>query len=230
MKKYSLLFNIICFVLFIAFTSCTSMDEYYIDYISDAEKIYPGKADSVKVYPGYERAMVSTQLSSDPKVIKLLIYWNNKQDSSVVQISNSDVGKIKKIIISPLEEGNYSFELITFDAKNNSSVTTEGFTRVYGVKYINSLRHRIISESGFNADTVAFIKWVPLSSKTLVGTTIFYLDQEDEQIKIFMPKDENITLLPNYKLGETVFYSSTYIPEETAIDTFYTSTKSLLIQ
>lgn len=229
MKKFSLLFIIICLVIFIAFTRCTSMNEYYVEYISDAEKIYPGKADSVKVYPGYERAMVSTQLSSDPKVVKLLIYWNNKQDSSVVQISNSDVGKTKRIIISPLEEGNYSFELVTFDAKNNFSVTTEGFTRVYGVNYINSLMNRIISESGFNADSVAFIKWVPINSKTLIGTTISYLDNENEQIEIFMPKNENTALLPNY-MGDTIFYSSSYIPEETAIDTFYTSIKSLIIQ
>lgn len=230
MKKVSFRNIFICIIILGVFTSCSSMDEYYADYIAGAEKIFPGKADSVRIYPGNERAMVSTQLSSDPKVVKLLIYWNNKQDSLILPVAKSEIGQTKKIIITPLKEGNYNFELLTYDDENNPSLSTEGFVRVYGEKYISSLSNRIISKSGFNANNVAYINWVPVNSKTLIGTKISYANQDNDQIEIFMGKNEKTILLTNYKPGGIIQYTSSFLPEEMAIDTFYTSVKSIVIQ
>lgn len=230
MKRNSFLHYLISAILIVIIVSCTSMDHYYEDYIPLADKIYPGKADSVFVFTGYKRALISTLLSSDPKVTELTIYWHNKQDSVVVPIVISDVGKRKEILISPLEEGTYSFELITFDAEDHSSVTTEGFVRVYGDSYIGSLSNRVIAQFGINSGNVAFIRWIPITSETLIGTKLIYKNQTGENTELIVPKDEETSLLPEYKPGEVIRYRAMFLPEKMAIDTFYTAEKNLIIQ
>lgn len=220
----------IVLISFVLFLSCTPMDNYYADFIPDAIRIYPGKVDSVLIYPGHSRLMISGQLSSDPKVVKMTVYWQNKQDSIEVSVQPSDIGKIKEILINPISEGSYNFEIFTFDVKNNSSIKTEAFGRVYGDKYINSLNNRSISLSGHHTNSNdAFIKWIPDNDLTFIGTEVTYIDKNDNQVTNIIPKDEVTTVLANYKFGSEIKYRAMFIPSPNAIDTFYSLSKTLVI-
>jgi hypothetical protein len=201
--------------------ACTPMDHYYSDLIPDADKIYPGKADSVMILSGHNRAIVNCLISSDPKVVKLKVYWQNRQDSIETEIASSDIGKRKDIVLDPLAEGTYNFELVTFDAQNNHSVTAETFGRVYGNMYISSLNNRVISSKGFDEANNAFIVWVPENTTDLIGTELHYTDMENNTVSTVIPKDETTTLLPGYKSGAGISYRAMYLPVITAIDTFY---------
>jgi len=219
----------IAIMSFILFFSCTPMDHYYSEFIPGAIRVYPGKVDSVLVSPGYNRIMLGTQLSSDPKVVKMAIYWQNKQESIEVSILPSDIGKMKEIIINPIAEGTYNFEIFTFDEKNNSSIKTETFGRVYGDRFINNLNNRSISSSGFVNSNDAFIKWIPEDDLTFIGTELTYTKQDSNDITSKIPKAEETTVLSNYKSGSEIKYRSMFIPTPTAIDTLYSPSNTLII-
>jgi len=217
-------------LMFLVFGSCTSMDEYYKEFIPLADKIYPGKVDSVEVYPGYNRLVINSLLSYDPEVVKLRIYWQNRKDSITIDIISSDIGNRKEVLLSQMEEGPYSFELVTYDAMDNNSVISEGFGRSFGDKYISTLNNRIIKESGVNSEDIPYVKWMQISSETLIGAKVFYQDQQGEIRVILSPVEDELTLLPNYVFGDTVRYCAMYMPDVTAIDTFYSEEKWIVLQ
>ena len=205
-----------------ALVACTPMDHYYSQFIPEADIIYPGKVDSVQVLPGYKRAIIDCQLSSDPKVVKLKVYWQNRQDSIERAITHSEVGKRIKIPINPMAEGSYNFEVITFDAQNNSSVRSEAFGKIYGDTYRGNLNNRIISSTGFGDDGNAFIDWIPEISTDIIGTEVQYIGEDNKLMTIDVPRDEEKTVLSGYKIGTKVRYRAIYLPVSAAIDTLYT--------
>src|SRR3546814_10319167 len=73
--------------------SCGEMDEIHRDFYEDGEIIYPGKADSLKAYPGRYRLGLSWLILADPKATRAKIFWNNRQDSlemDMVRTSHTD--------------------------------------------------------------------------------------------------------------------------------------------
>src|SRR6266699_1325579 len=88
--------------------ACTKLADSYKDFTGNGEIYYPGKADSLKIYPGRNRIMLTWLLVSDPKITKTTLYWHNKADSVVIPIQRSaGVDTIKKML-SPMPEGTYT--------------------------------------------------------------------------------------------------------------------------
>src|SRR5690606_15689496 len=94
--------------------ACSKMDDYR-KYTDEKEIVYSGKADSLVVYPGKNRLMLSWVLVSDPKISRARVYWRNKADSVEVPITTGPGVAAVKVVLENMEEGCYSFEVVTLD-------------------------------------------------------------------------------------------------------------------
>src|SRR5688572_9070841 len=140
-KKYRLLY-LSCFLLGVFIAACSKMEDTYKDYIQDGEIIYTGRVDSVKVYPGHNRIRLSMLLLSDPKITTVKVFWNEKMDSAVQNITRSPGVDTVYFLLDNMTEATYSFQIYTYDDKGHSSIKTEVIGAVYGQTYINSLFNR----------------------------------------------------------------------------------------
>lgn len=104
---------LVSLLILLGITSCTKMDEY-LKYTDGKEILYTGIPDSIAMYSGYNRVVFRGVLASDPKIAKIKIYWNLKQDSLEQDIRREGDDNVLIIPIS-LEEGTYNFEMHTYD-------------------------------------------------------------------------------------------------------------------
>src|SRR5699024_9479158 len=160
----------------------------------------------------------------DPTIEKTKIYWRNKSDSLIV---NFDVaGSLSKkdtssIIIDDLTEGVYTFQFINYDTDGNASVETEVTGKVYGNTYQRGLLPRVVANSSYNISTNELaVYWGPPSSPDLAATKLSYTDDYGMENIIDIPREQDSTILNNYVLSNSFTYSSEFIPDSAAIDTF----------
>lgn len=210
----------ICFCLVVALTtlsSCSDMEDTYMDFAKDGEIVYPEKVDSVAVYAGKNRLKLSF-VDLNLKVTDVKIYWNHKADSLEVPVTSND-GSLD-VIVPNLPGGAYSFDIYTFDKFGNISVPHIVIGNVYGENYNKTLRARIIENTNIKKDT-ALIGWFT-SSAGAISTEVKYTDNEDVDHIVYVPSSESLTHLPNFVSGRSITYRTLFLPVPTAIDTFYT--------
>lgn len=204
--------------------SCTGMDEEYKEFLKP-ETIYVGTADSLKIFPGNGRLIINFELT-DPSITKTVFYWNNKSDSMEMDISMEKTKEIINTKIENLTEGTYSFNVITYDSKGNSSITKTVVGRVYGDKYASSLLDTPIKGAYVNDKdpTKVDINWGN-PDDSAIGMEIFYTNSSDEEVFLYCPVQYKDTILVDRKESTNLRYRTLFLPEENAIDTFYTEFK-----
>ena len=210
--------------------ACEGMDETYKEFIRDGEIIYVGTADSVKIFPGRNRLKLNF-LISDPTATKVSILRNNKTDSLTIPIRRVYQTDTITAELTDLKEGSYAFDIITFDDENNSSVAVNAVGRVYGDNYMNSLLDTPVKGAYVNeADrTRVDVNW-GVADETALGSEVIYTDSSHGMHTLFVASGEPSTVLPDYLAGSSFQYRTLYLPEELAIDTFYTSYKTAVVK
>lgn len=198
--------------------SCSKMDDNHTQFTKGGEITYSKKADSIVVYAGMNRVKISF-VGLGPKVSKVRINWNHKSKSVEAPVASTN-GTLT-VIVPDLVEGAYSFDIYTIDKSGNISVPSIVTGNVYGENFANTLRVRTIEGTNINKG-VASVDWFtsPLGS---VSTEIKYTDNTGLPRTVYAPFNENITSLPKFKSGRSIIYRSLFLPEQNAIDTFYTS-------
>lgn len=216
MKKIICYLMILCGLLVY---SCKDMDSTYEEFIIPNGKIYPQKADSMKVYTGNHRVRVTWQKAKDPKVVKARVYWDNYTDSIETDIP-ADL-EIISVDINNLEEDVYTFCVKTFDAKGNVSLPSEKTKRVYGEDYLAALTGRRITS------IVPFIDRVELvlePATDLARYEVAYPVSSGEIVHAFFPVTQNRIVLNDYLPGGEFTAISYIVPEPDAIDEFVVET------
>lgn len=227
--KYIYKFLLLVFML-VSFYACDKMDSTYEEYVKDGETIYVSKVDSLVIRPGKKRILLTWALGTDPKVKKAKIFWNNGADSIEKIIERVPGVNTVDVIVNNLTEGAYTFDLYTFDDKGHKSVKVTGSGNVYGDTYQASIRNRAFKDA-LIADNVAAINWI--SETQLAYTKLTYSDKFNVTHTITIPPNQNQTLIPDFKPRSGFTYSTQYIPEPLAIDTFYTGvtvTKNIVFE
>ena len=201
--------------------SCKKMDSTFDQYVVPGGITYPGKAKSAVVRSGNNRATLTWLRGTDPLVVKARIFWNNFTDSVEVDIpANQDQ---LSYTFTDLEEDFYSFTIITYDAKGNTSVPVEVSGNVYGDRYQNRILSRPVSLAALNNSNELSIQWT--NADTLLGafaTEVEYTNLAGERkIKRFRARELSSEIL-DYKPSTSFKYRSLYLPDSLAIDTFYT--------
>ena len=209
--------------------ACTKLSDSYKEFTGNGEIYYPGKADSLKIYPGRNRILLTWLLVSDPKITKTTVYWNNKSDSAVIPVKRSGgVDTIKKML-SPMSEGTYTFEVYTYDGNGNRSVSVSRIANVYGANYTTTLVNRTLKNYAMIRPTsdTAILDFYP-GSPQHIGVDIRYKNLLGDSNFIALPqKPDTVRVnLLKFKKGDSFIYRTLYKPEINAIDTFYASYES----
>ena len=216
--------------VFFVLLGCESMDDTYKEFIRDGEIVYVGTADSVKIFPGRNRLILNF-LISDPTATKALVLWNNQTDSLGIPIQRVYQTDTISTELTGLKEGSYSFDIYTFDDEDNSSVVVNAVGNVYGDHYIESLLDTPVKGAYVNEtdNTRIDVAW-GTADETALGSEVIYTDSSKETHTLFVPSGEKSTALTDYLSGSSFRYRTFYLPEETAIDTFYTSYKTAVVK
>jgi len=205
--------------------ACSKMDDYKSKYMSGGAINYTGKMDSVEVFSGKYRVKLRGLFTSDPNIVKYRVFTNSGQDSVEVAVSRTSGTDTAIIIIPDIEEGTQSFEIRTYDAKGNSSVPVYATANVYGDNYQSSLVNRGVVDASLEDNGSALITWADVSSDAgVLYMEIKFSDENDAlHDTIITSAPANFTnVLPKIKLGSKFSYRTAYLPNPTAIDTFYT--------
>lgn len=209
--------------------ACSKMDDTYRDFIRDGERVYVGKADSVTLHPGENRILLTWLAISDPKIAFAKVYWNNRTDSAQVAIDKTKGIDTVRLLLSDMEEGDYSFDIITYDTKGNSSIAINAAGRVYGEVYQRSLLVRPVREVAFQAGK-ATISW-GVAAEGAIGTEIEYTDRSGVARIARSGVDSDTTQIGDYRRGASFpfRYRTLFMPDTLAIDTFYTAWNEMTV-
>jgi len=216
-----------CYLLVLAaftMSACTKMDDYKKKYEPNGAIIYPGKLDSVQVFSGKNRVLLTGLFTSDPKIVKYRVYWNSKQDSIETPVTRTSGVDTAKLVIPNLPEGTMTFEVRTFDNGGHISVPVTLAANVYGTLYQSSLINRGIIAVKLQTDGSALINWADVNADDgLVSMELKYTDAANKQrdtVIVSQPTGLS-TSLPKFNAGKTLSYRTGFKPNKTAIDTFY---------
>ena len=218
MKKY--IFIILCLFAGIC-TSCDSMLDNIQDYLDAGETIYVGKVDSLTTSPGKNRILLEGFYMYGVTQKKCVIQWKSMNDEDQLLeldvIRKEPVDKFE-VIIEDLAEGQYEFSITTYDAKGNSSIESvvEGY--IYGDIYESNLTNRKIDQLKV-ADNAVVISWRPANAA--LKCEMHYVDLTGNEKVIEVPITETETRIDNCDLAKPLRWRTVYLPEETAIDYFY---------
>lgn len=218
------------FMLSFLFTACTGMDEKYKEFLEDSDILYTGKVDSVEILTGIERIKFNLIVSHDPKVKKLVVYWNSRQKSKEFEITANEIGERKEIELPSIAEGFHTFEIISYDENGAPSVPQEIVGQVYGDKFKAKVNDRNISSALHTDLNEVTIKWGSTNSSfDGVRVEVHYTDINGNSQKVKVEKDEVETVISNYKEG-ILFQLQTFVrPDSSCIDEFSTELKKATV-
>ncbi len=229
MKKrtqWYLIIIILCSPIII--TACSKWDDYK-KYI-DENRIYPQKPDSLKVYPGKNRALLEW-IIVDPKVTTCKVQYTQEgqKDSVFVPIDkqNNYTSDTIRLIVEDLKETTCYFNIISYDDLDHSSLPVEVEKYVYGEKYQESLLNRLLKSRQLNNNDLV-LKWYD-ASETEVGIELNYKDISNNLKTIFVPDTITSTIISDFNVDYPLTFRTLHLPEPTAIDTFYSSVEEIKI-
>ncbi|GAP71538.1 hypothetical protein SAMD00024442_134_2 [Candidatus Symbiothrix dinenymphae] len=211
------------FAVILMMTACEGMMDVHKDYLEGGEKVYLSKPLSVNFRAGYGRVVAELVLYNSPNVKTVDISWNNGNGGKETQstpVSPSTGLDTLFIPITGLEEKAYTFTLVTSDAYGNHSLPFTDAGTVYDTLFQASTVHQPISQIVLTEDG-GQLSWTE-SLDYLLGSEIRYASGSNDTLTVFAPADVSASL-PNVKIGSKVTYRSLFLPEPSAIDTFYTA-------
>lgn len=211
--------------------SCDDMESVHQQYLDMGERIYLGKVDSLKAFPGKERIKLTWYVNSDPKIKETVIYWNQRNDSIIKTFTRKTPGVQKDSVIIENLSGDYLFELFNRNDEGDYSLIETIPAIAYGDEYAEGLNKRPISAMTVTAfdpqshSGTVKIEW-GTPSTLCVNTSLTYTKYPSGQVvTVTVENEETATILENVgnRLGnpdDLIRISSKYVPVQGAIDSF----------
>src|SRR5690606_11058549 len=127
-----------------------------------------------------------------------------------------------------LIEGSYTFERFTYDKSGNQSIKVDVIGRVYRDVYEGALLSRPIDAISFENDTLGIL-WGALPDTSAIGSEFIYTDKDGVEQEMFISKADVTTEILDFAPG-MIKHRTLYLPNQWAIDTFYTEYASQRIK
>ena len=210
--------------LLLACLSCSKMNDNIEQYLSQGEITYLAKPDSVKLFPGRERFLAHFWVR-DPRVSEARIFWSQRRDSLSVPIPEARDKQEPVVVMVDrnIAEGDYTLYFVTYDKYGNHSVSDEHFVNVYGDFFQSTLLPRHVKSKSLKNNALT-INWGSSFSLMEYGVRLFYTDLDGkDQVKLVTKEAMGASMVvSNVDSGKEFSFETVYLPEPTAIDTFYT--------
>lgn len=204
-------------ITFMTLFSCQDQDDIHKEFIVEGGITYLATVSGLKAKIGVNRLELNFNVV-DPQTAAVGIYWNNYQDSIMLDVDPALERSVKHIIDLP--EGQYSLFVKTFDKKGNMSNYAELITRTVGKTFKSAIAHRGIKSkvTSFNNDLL--IEWNrPDNTNGARFTELIYTNIDNMQKTILVENITEETKINDYKHG-TSFKRITYFsPDGQWLDT-----------
>lgn len=220
MRKYPV-FSLLPILLAILIISCSKMDDTFKEHVVPNGITYVGKADSIAVFPGRQRIKITWLRGTDPNTRQAVIYWNNKNDSLIIPVTQTNPKDTVAVSINNLPEGSYAFNIYTRDDAKNSSIRVDVQGSTYGTLYESTILSRALGSARVTGDDVK-LGW-PKGEPTSFSTEINYIDLAGLSQRAYLAASVDTIILTGVKEGSSLSYRSLYKPTPLTIDTFYTA-------
>ena len=212
----------ICLLLTMGFmSSCSNMNDLGNRFLDEGETIYAARVYGI-TNTGKDRLEVVVIVPSQ-RVETVRIYWKDYTDSVDVHIGG-ETGLFSTVIDLP--EGDYLFQLISFDKYGNKSLPMELSGTVLGSVYEADLVNRSINDMYIDGTTLK-VSWGNLRSGT-VEMQVAYTDTDGEKVEALVAPKDNVSEFENYATGFS--YRTVYKPDSLCIDLFYADNERVLVQ
>ncbi|WP_082063484.1 DUF4998 domain-containing protein [Draconibacterium sediminis] len=220
MKDNKILHIAILFALIFGFSQCSDMNELHEQYLQ-GERIYIGRPDSVVIGSGNNKVKINWWLNADPNLAETVIYWNQKNDSLVVPINEETE---MSVFINNLEEATHIFEVVNKNESGLASIPIERSAIVYGAKYIDGLLNRGIAKIDGFTDKVV-LTWSTAAAE-IIDTKLEYTNNENQQVSLIVAPETMETEITDFVPGGEFHISTSYRPDENAIENFYSNSET----
>ena len=217
MKIYKLVGITLFLLVSWVFTSCDGMNEIQEEFSERESRVYLGKVDSIKSFPGFGRAKITWYISSDPKIDKTVIYWNMRKDSLVKEFVRLTPGVQKdSIIVENLSEGDYIFEFRNFNDLGERSLFSSKTVSVWGEKYAEKLHGRKIVSKNFDYETSRYTLEFSDTFKGdhVVYSKIIFSDVHGSEKTVRIDRDVSSVILNDFPDGGELLFQTVFFPPQ----------------
>lgn len=190
--------------------SCTEMDDY-LRFTEGVSSTYTGKLDSAVFLAGNGRLLFHGELSSDPKVSRIGLYWNvgTKQDSLSIEVDYAKDKIVEQEIA--LGEGSYNFQIYTYDSAGNHSIPMTRSGNSYGANYLEGLYNRVVKSCALDGEDIA-IEWYS-GSENSPYTVVTYTGADGKPVEVQVGPKRSRRVCPQVRENQFKV-QSVYLPEE----------------
>jgi hypothetical protein len=225
MKKMNKFFALVASLLTILVVeiSCDDIDDIHSKYAGREERVYLGKVDSLKVYPGFGRSKVTWYIGADPRIEQTVIYWNMRRDSIVKDFVRTTTGLQKdSIIIENLPERSILYEFRNKNSKGETSLYSSIAVSAWGENFASDLPGRKLVMSEYDYGLLQYkLGFSPaIPGDSVVYSQVVYKDNTGTENTVKIERNTDMVVLTNYPDGgEYQFRNVFFLPQ--GMDTVY---------
>lgn len=210
------------------FEACKGPTDSSEPFVKPNEIIYLAKSDSVQVLSGRNRVILKIGIPADPHITRIKIKWNNSKDSVVTEIPVNK--KFLTVEIDNLKEGLYTFHIYTIGSEGNTSLGQAISGRTYGQIYESSLMPRAANDVKLDLGSGYIIVNWGRAPDQMIGTMLIYNNKTNKKSTLFVSNDSVKTTIRDFRIGSNIQIKSLFLPDSTAIDTFYSDVKTVKVK
>lgn len=211
--------NIVMAVLLLTgMVACEDMNYLHKDIIDRGETIYAAKVDSVFTGSGHNKVAFKIVINTQ-KIETLRFLWNNKLDSTEMEVGNRT--GVFNFVIDKLGEKEYVFDLVSLDMYGNKSLPVEAIGQSLGDLYIEALMERKIPNITVDENKVLHIEW-GIADNDVIKSVITYPKKDGTMVSEEIEPSVNNLEISDFMYGGKYTQQTYYRPSELSPDLFTT--------
>lgn len=219
-------YQILCLLVFCAVILFACRKNQLFDGL---KQDYGLKADSVRAFSGNNRLQIRVAIPTKD-IVSAKIFWNDRKNFKDVSVTHlTKWPDTVSTIIGLLAEGDYNFEIITYNSKGIASIPIKTMGTALGTRYEETLANRPIKDI-FYDENEAVIHWGTADAELVTWVTYTNNNNQTVTKKVTYGKDTTklIDFKPSADLSTAISYRTAYKPN-LAIDTFYAKSKTEMV-
>lgn len=122
--KTKVLSSIIVLFALVGMFSCDKMNDLHQPFLDQGETVYAARVDSVGTLIGVNKQVLHIFYPRQ-RAVRGIVYWNLGANSQEFTFPEEYTDGMISVSLDNLEEGNYTYEIYTFDASGNRSIAYE---------------------------------------------------------------------------------------------------------